>query len=256
MKILDRILHALNPDACEHKTELARISLIAGVPAGTERLSQALARRINDLRDEVFHLASAKGELQVRVDWLAGEVGELTARETVLRFTIDELQIKNDWALATQRALEARLEDKGLSPEVTDREIDKQLILLRSAQQAAGEKTPPNPDAEDALLTDSTSEDAYRLVGVWFEGRHFWELTRDNKRIKVPVLDADWLKDVRDRKFLFGAGDSVRVLMRTMTFEPADGGDLYVKQSVVKVLEVKPPAQQQALVAGAEVAHA
>jgi len=234
MKLLDRLLSFITPPApaCGHETELAQLRrdvAAARETAHSESLAHELAeRRCSDLEAKLNeHVALLDEERLVRA---RAEEQYVEASAALEETTTRIVYLESELAIAI-------------------RGDARQLPLVAGPQSEPDEE--PAHTAEDVIIAGpSVSEDAYQIGCVWFVGRvdHLWELVREDTRFKVPILDIEWLKnEVRSGSVNFSAGCSVRVLMETTTYQPANGGKPYVKRAVVKVLEFLPTAQQNAL---------
>jgi hypothetical protein len=112
------------------------------------------------------------------------------------------------------------------------------------------------PEQADEVITDNVQELAYRLVSIWFEGRHYWDMARGEDRIKAPIADQDFLAKMRSGEQAFIAGDTLVADFRVITYRRLNG-EVYGEFSVEKVKRVIHPDEQVSLAAAEtlEVAH-
>jgi hypothetical protein len=120
---------------------------------------------------------------------------------------------------------------------------DRQIVLLDSPARTAD--TPADATAADELVSDSTREAVYQIVGLFFDGRHFWSLSQDDgkSRITAAVRDGAFRDRMKSREVGFFEGDSLRMRLNTVSWQRPNGS-VYSKHAVVEVIEVLTPPQQ------------
>lgn len=192
-----------------------------------ESLSAAGAKLTADLADERARVKALKVELQ-----------DLT---TTFAESCDALEQAN----AQIVVLEQQLRDAG---------ADEQLALIHApaSEPAAPVSTKPE------LVSDTTPEGVFRVIGLFFIDRRYWLLSRDEGKTKVAaaVRDKAFLDRLHKHDVLFGDGDSLRVKLNTQTWRRPDGS-LFTQYAITEVLEVLPFNPPEQIPLGAqELSHA
>ncbi len=215
-----------------------------------------------DLREQVDRLQSERNTLIADLAALHKQNAELEGELKAARIEVDRAKYvaqsniigRDEAERAARRMAEQLLETSAaleeanariatLEAQLRDRDEDAQLALIHAP---AGDEEPAQP-AEDEVISDITAVFAYQIRGLFFEGRHHWELARGEERVKAPINDKHFLDEMAARKVFFAAGDALRADMHIVTYrKPA--GEVYVKYSVEKVLQILPPDQQKSLI--------
>jgi hypothetical protein len=106
---------------------------------------------------------------------------------------------------------------------------------------------PTLPDEADGdVLSDSTREAVVQIDRPSFVDKMAWTVSDGTTKFKVVQKDEEFAERIRSRKILFGAGDVLRVLLRSRTSRRADGV-LRTVNEIVQVLDVVPAQRQYPL---------
>lgn len=97
-------------------------------------------------------------------------------------------------------------------------------------------------DDTDGAVTTNTSETIVRIESLAFDDRQ-WRLNDGDHVFGATMLDADFMNRVRRRDETFGAGDALRVEMRTTQTINETG--LHVRREVLEVLAHIPAAMNR-----------
>jgi hypothetical protein len=216
------------------------------------KLARVLAFLGVDLATEILELEDDNRYLEAKCSRLASELDESLVTNAQLFSTIQRTEEEIGMWRAKVRTLEstnrllvgdieeasARINEL-LAELVQLRAGATQLSLPGSAEQPADDQQ----SAADEIIGDTTREEVWRLVGIFFDERHWWHLQLGELRIKVPIPDKSFLDQVARRKIFFAAGDAMRLRMRTVTYRKPEG-ELYAKFTPEEVLAVLPPDRQ------------
>jgi len=207
-------------------------------------------RLLNRMRD-FFDTAAECARLRDRNEVLAEQLDKALIAKAWLKTCAEELENDIGQWRAKTRLLEQQLVEaydaleQGnsriamLQQLLRDAGADEQLELMHSPAAASPEDGSP----DDVIVQDVTREEIYRLVGIFFEGKHWWELALGENRIKAPIHDKLFLEEITGRKVFFASGDAIRMQLRTVTYRKPSG-DLYAKFYVERVLGVISPDKQ------------
>lgn len=226
------------PEPCSHALEIHDLKN----QLQAEKLRAQIADR--NLRKAEHDLEVALSNLNIATtagNSLAKQLDEERSRHETLR----EQLVETASALEEANARIAVLETEQRAA------TDEQAALIYSPVEKGG--APPAADEE--VISDTTIEAAYRLVGVFFEGRHHWHLARgENDRIKAPIHDKAFLDRMNRREVSFTPGDTLLAIFHVITFR-TESGDVYADYTVEKVVDVIHADQQLELPQGKEEAR-
>jgi hypothetical protein len=224
---------------CGHGPEIAKLK--SQLSNAEERADVALTRALESAHELRLVESDVRRHQPPNVPY-AGILASLEAQRTfasqLLKSSID---LAEDQAESIEELTTA---NSKLMADIERIRNGEQLQLVTAPEPASDEER--HALLEDMLVSDSTGEEVWRVVSVYFAGRHDkrWTLERDEERIEVPIVDREWLDKVRDRAQLFGAGDVLRVLMYTRSFISGGTGKAYTLREVKKVIAVIQPAEQ------------
>lgn len=259
MKVLDAIRNlriTFAPLCVQHLNTIADLQV--SLHTAKRRLDD-LRRRYDEVCSDRDRLNSLKleysaelGAVLEKIQQLAAagaevsdELTEERARREMLREQLSDAAAMLEEANARNAVLEQQLRDLG--------ETDEQLALLH-APATDTDAGGVIPNLQGKVVAKSRQMGAvYRLIGLFFEGRHFWLFSIGEQRIKAPINDKDFIDRMHRHEVAFAAGDAIRCDVVVTTYRTA-AGDLYAEYVIEKVYAVIPPAQQVPLIETAEVA--
>ena len=237
MSLFDRLRQLITPD-CGHAAEIVHLRNQAAIA----RLDLAIAEVDRDTYvQSSVELPETVFRLRAHRDLLDSQLHDAAARERELLEQIEEQTTRITYL------------------EVALREASEAVSRINAAGGTQTSFAPPeaggeSPIAGDVVISDLVQELAYRLVGIYFEGRHHWLLSREDIQVKAPIHDKEFLERMRRGEEKFIAGDTLLADFRVVSFRASDGA-IYAEHSVEKVKRIIHPDEQVALPLAAEVAH-
>lgn len=126
-----------------------------------------------------------------------------------------------------------------------------QLRLVEGAEPA------PPPAVDDQLISDSTSESVWQLLGIFFIDKRYWILGQDGGKVRISaqMKDPAFREAVHARKHAFADGDYLQVRLQTVSWRRSNGTS-YSRYSVLEVIGVIGQAEQLSFVPAEEVTNA
>jgi len=215
------------------------------------KLRLRILDRARDRVRDFLDTAAECARLRDRNEVLAEQLDKALIAKAWLKTCAEELETDISQWRAKTRLLEQQLVESYdsleqansriamLQQQLRDAGTDEQLDLMHPPAAA----TPEEGSVDDVVVQDVTREEIYRLVGIFFEGKHWWELALGENRIKAPIHDKLFLDEITARKVFFASGDAIRMQLRTVTYQKPSG-DLYAKFFVERVLGVISPDKQ------------
>ena len=198
-------------------------------------------RELVQLRNELIAARSARQIAESDVINRNREIVRLEDELEASRKRITALQLgKVDLAEALEEAmnaiavLKAQLAEAGWT--------NHQLTILHAPGEGADENA--DPPAGDTRVGEAIVQRAYRMIGLFFEGRHFWWFARGEERIKASIHDKGFLERMARREVTFLAGDTMVAKLRVAKYRTPEGATYEAEHSVEEVLRIVQPDQQ------------
>jgi hypothetical protein len=118
---------------------------------------------------------------------------------------------------------------------LSDEDEEEQQLALMNSPASKGEP-------ETVQIDEGHIDGVCRLIGIYFEGRHFWELAFGKTKIKAAITDKTFLERMEKREVTFARGDAIRCRIKYVTTRCGD--DVDAKFTIEQVLEIVSPEQQ------------
>ena len=112
--------------------------------------------------------------------------------------------------------------------------------------EAVALDTPPIVDSPQQTLKNSGVE-FFKVKSPDMLGAAQWQVLRNNRTVRIDMLDEQWVKAYHARKFSILPGDSLKCQFEEAVTYDAAGNELDRTLSVVEVIEVITPPTQHSL---------
>ncbi|WP_272700747.1 hypothetical protein [Desulfovibrio sp. Fe33] len=182
-------------------------------------------------------LKKARGRKATRIKSIPNNMAEITFDQ---QGQIETIKVNGDVASLFANAAVRKAVDRVVEPLRTEG-IDSLCLGTQNEQIPLAEKKTVDyfnpPDIEPVLLNagEPPQDRFFSIVSLSFKEDNKWRLTDGSTPISVKITDKNFLKDVDENRINFAKGDTLKVRLKTIQMQTADG--LKTEYEASKILD-------------------